>query len=65
MVVLSDIRSTIYMAISIIPNTETLPMVLEGLEKLYQKSGSCACREDPKVHQTGLTFLITILVSSE
>ena len=33
MVVLSDIRSTIYMAISIIPNTETLPMVLEGLEQ--------------------------------
>ena len=57
--------STRYMALSIISNTETLPMVLEGLEKLYQKSESCVNREDPKVHKTGLTSLITILVSSE
>ena len=49
MEVLSEIRSTICMALSIISNSEALPMVLEGLEKLYKKSGSCVNREDPKV----------------
>ena len=60
-----EVPSNNYMALSIISNTETLSMVLKGLEKCYRKSERCGCRADPKVHKTGLTFVITILVSSE
>ena len=37
-------------------------MVLEGLEKLYQKSDHSTLGDDLKVSKTGLTFLRTILV---
>ena len=60
-----EILSGRFMALSNYFNTETLSMVLKGLEKLYLKFDRCVCREDPKVHKTGLTFVITILVSSK
>ena len=63
--VLEDNHSDRFMAKMNYFNTETLSIVLKGLEKLYQKFDRCVCREDPKVHKTGLTFVITILVSSK
>ena len=62
MVVLRDIHSNGFMAKMNYFNTETLQMVLEGLQKLYRKSGRCRQGDDPKVSKTGLTFLRTILV---
>ena len=60
--VLRDNHSDVFMAKTNYSNTETLSMVLEGLEKLYRKSGSWSPRSSPKVSKTGLTFFRTILV---
>ena len=60
--VLRDIHSNVFMAKMNYLNTETLSMVLEGLQTLYRKSGRCRQGDDPKVSKTGLTFLRTILV---
>ena len=60
--VLRDNHSVFLWRKWIISNTETLSMVLEGLEKLYRKSGSWSPRSSPKVSKTGLTFFRTILV---
>ena len=60
--VLRDNHSDVFMAKTNYLNTETLSMVLEGLEKLYQKSDHSTLGDDLKVSKTGLTFLRTILV---
>ena len=60
--VLRDNHSDVCMAKTNYSNTETLSMVLEGLEKLYQKSDHSRQGDDPKVSKTGLTFPRTILV---
>ena len=60
--VFRDTHSDVFMAKMNYLNTETLSMVLEGLEKLYQKSDHSTLGDDPKVSKTGLTFLRTILV---
>ena len=60
--VLRDSHSDLFMAKMNYFNTETLSMVLEGLQTLYRKSGRCRQGDDPKVTKTGLTFLRTILV---
>ena len=60
--VLRDSHSDRFMAKMNYFNTETLSMVLEGLQTLYRKSGSCSPGDDLKVSKTGLTFLRTILV---
>ena len=57
-----DNHSDVCMAKTNYSNTETLSMVLEGLEKLYQKSDHSRQGDDPKVSKTGLTFPRTILV---
>ena len=60
--VFRDTHSDVFMAKTNYLNTETLSMVLEGLEKLYQKSDHRKQKDDLKVSETGLTFLRTILV---
>ena len=60
--VLRDSHSDLFMTKMNYFNTETLSTILEGLEKLYRKSGSWSPRSSPKVSKTGLTFFRTILV---
>mgnify|MGYP005818323613 CR=1 FL=1 len=62
MSVFRDTPSDVFMAKMNYLNTETLSMVLEGLQTLYRKSGSWSPRSSPKVSKTGLTFFRTILV---
>ena len=56
--VLRDNHSDVFMAKMNYLNTETLSMVLEGLEKLYQKSGHSRQGMIPK-------FRKPVLLSSE
>ena len=60
--VLRDIHSNVFMAKMNYSNTETLSMILEGLQTLYRKSGRCVWGDALKVSKTGLTFLRTIVV---
>ena len=60
--VLRDIHSNVFMAKMNYSNTETLSMILEGLQTLYRKSGRCERGDALKVSKTGLTFLRTIVV---
>ena len=51
--------SGIYMALSNYSNSETLSIILNGLEKVSKNSGSCGCGDAPKVLETGLTLSLT------
>ena len=52
------------MALLIIPNKETLSLILRGFKNVYQKFEHTVHREDPKVSETGLTLSISILITS-
>ena len=52
------------MALWIIPNKETLSIILRGFKKVYQKFEHTGYRGDPKVPETGLTLSVSILIAS-
>ncbi len=52
------------MALLIIPNKETLSLILRGFKNVYQKFEHTVHRKDPKVSETGLTLSIYILITS-
>ena len=54
-----------YMALSNYSNSETLSIILNGLEKVSQKSGSLFDRNAQKLLETGLTLSLTSLVRRE
>ena len=64
MVILSKMGSGDNMALFDYSNKETLSIILIGLGKVYQKSGSYVHGDDPKVSKTGLTLSVSILIAS-
>ena len=64
MAILSKMGSSDNMALFDYSNKETLSIILRGLGKVYQKSGSYVHRDDPKVSKTGLTLSVSILIAS-
>ena len=57
--------SEIYMALWNYSNSETLSIILNGLEKVSKKSGSLFDRNAQELLETGLTLSLTSLVRRE